>query len=56
MLTAYDKFLVAFIMAALEFLRQYSGVDLGISEETVSMIAPFITAGLVWFTPNKKAS
>ena len=55
MLTAYDKALTAAIMASLDFARRYWDVDLGISEETVNIIVPFISGGLVWLIPNKAA-
>lgn len=54
MFTSLDKALVAIAMAVLFLLKQYFGIDLGISEATVAQIMMFITGLLVYFTPNKQ--
>ncbi len=41
-------------MAAIFLLNQFGGIDLGISEETVTAIVGALTPMLVYFIPNKK--
>ena len=53
MFTSLDKALVALVMAVLFLLKNYLGIDLGISEETVAQIMMFLTGLLVYFVPNK---
>ncbi|HEU4986852.1 MAG TPA: hypothetical protein VFT89_07285 [Rhizobiaceae bacterium] len=55
MLTSYDKFLVALIVAIVAFIRSYSGIDLGIDDATATAIVGAIGAFLVWLVPNRKA-
>jgi hypothetical protein len=49
---AYNKFWVALVMAAVEYLRLNYGVDFGLDEMTISSIVSFLTAFLVWLIPN----
>ena len=53
MITSFDKFLVALIMAVLYALKTWLGIDLGISEVAVGQIALAIAAVLVYIVPNK---
>jgi hypothetical protein len=53
MFTSYDKFLVALIMAGVEFARARFDVDLPIDEATANGLAGLLTAVLVYLTPNK---
>lgn len=53
MLTKYDKFLVALIMALVAFVRSYSGIDLGVDDATATAIVGALGALLVWLIPNK---
>lgn len=46
------KFHVALIMAAVQFLRVYSGIDLGLDEATVTAVIGGVGALLVWLVPN----
>lgn len=55
MITSYDKFFAALIMAALFGLKTWFGIDFGLSEETVAQIAMFVTSVIVWAVPNKTA-
>lgn len=54
---AYSKAIVAAIMAVLIILKTFFGVDLGVTEETVSAIITsvmaVITPLLVYFASNK---
>ena len=54
MFTSIDKALVAALMAAIFMLNQFGGIDLGVSEETVTAIVGALTPVLVYFIPNKK--
>jgi hypothetical protein len=49
----YSKFIVAGVMAVVQFVRTYSGVDLGLDETTVSSVISAFTAILVYLVPNK---
>lgn len=46
------KFWVAAIMALLQFLNIYSGIDIGLDEATVTAVIGGIGALLVWLVPN----
>ncbi len=48
-----NKFWVALIMAAIEFLRVRYDIDPGIDEGTVAGVLGVIGAGLVWLVPNR---
>ena len=52
-LTQYNKFLVALTMAAVFFINQNYGVDLGISETEAASFWMFISAILTFLIPNK---
>jgi hypothetical protein len=53
MLSKYDKFWVALIVAIFAFLRSYTGFDLGVDDATATAIVGAIGAALVWIIPNK---
>lgn len=53
MFTSIDKALTAIVMAALYLLNSLGGIDVGLSEETVSAILAGLTPLLVWLIPNK---
>ena len=53
MFTSIDKALTAVVMAALYLLNTFGGIDIGLSEETVSAIFAALTPLLVWLVPNK---
>lgn len=53
-MTAYNKFIVAIIMAFAGLLREHYGIDLGMSEEAATVIVGLFTAGLVWLVPNRR--
>lgn len=55
MITSYDKFFAALIMAVLFGLKNWLGIDLGVTEGTVATIAMFLASVLVWAVPNKQA-
>lgn len=55
MLTKYDKFLVALVMAGVQFVRAHYGVDLGIGETEAATLVNLIAAALVYAIPNKAA-
>lgn len=48
------KFWVAVIMAVLQFINIYSGIDLGLDEATLTAVIGGVGALLVWLVPNKK--
>lgn len=50
------KFWVAIIMAFLQFINVYSGLDFGLDEATVTAVIGGIGALLIWLVPNKKPS
>ena len=52
-MSAYSKFIVAAVMAGVQFFQSYSGIDLGIDDATVSTVISAITAGMVYLVPNK---
>ena len=56
MFTSFDKALVALVMAALSILNLKFGVDLGLSEATVTAIIAGLTPILVFLWPNKNPS
>ena len=47
------KFWTAIILAVVQFLHIYSGIDLGLDEATVTAVIGGIGAVLVWLVPNK---
>ena len=53
MLTQFDKFLVAALMAAAAWARSKYQIDLGLDEATATVLAGAITACLVWLVPNR---
>ena len=53
MFTSIDKAIVAVVMAALYLLNTFTGLDIGLSEETVTGIIAAVTPLLVWLVPNK---
>lgn len=53
MFTSYDKAITAIIMGGLYMLNSIAGIDIGISEETVTGILGVLTPLLVWLIPNK---
>lgn len=55
MLSRYDKFWVALVVAIFAFLRSYTGFDLGVDDATATAIVGAIGAALVWLIPNKAA-
>lgn len=55
MFTSIDKALVALVMGVLFLLNTFAGIDLGVSEETVTAIIAAATPLLVWLIPNKPA-
>ena len=48
------KFWVAGVMAVIQFIQIYFGIDLGLDEATVTAVLGGITALLVWLVPNAK--
>lgn len=50
--TAVNKFVVALLGAAATIAAS-NGYDLGLDADTIAALAPLITAGLVYFIPNK---
>jgi hypothetical protein len=56
MFTSIDKALVAVVMAGLFLLTEFTGVDLGLSQETVAAIIAAATPLLVYIVPNKRAA
>ncbi|GGB10270.1 hypothetical protein GCM10011491_42790 [Brucella endophytica] len=49
---AYNKFLVAALMAAVTFVQSYFEIDLGVDQVTASNLIAAIAAILVYFIPN----
>lgn len=49
----YSKFIVAGIMAFVQFVRSATGIDLGLDEGTVSTVISALTAILVYAVPNR---
>lgn len=54
MFTSIDKALVAALMAAVFLLNEFGGIEVGVSQETVTAIVGALTPVLVYFMPNKK--
>ncbi len=54
MFTSIDKALVATLMAAIFLLNQFGGIDVGVSEATVTAVVGALTPVLVYLIPNKK--
>lgn len=48
------KFWVAGVMAVVQFIQIYFGIDLGLDEATVTAVLGGLTALLVWLVPNAK--
>lgn len=48
------KLWVALGMAIVQFINVYSGIDLGLDEETLTAIIGGLGALLVWLVPNAK--
>lgn len=55
MFTGVDKALVALVMAAIFLINNFTGLSIGIGEDTINAIAAVLTPILVYFVPNKKA-
>lgn len=53
MFTSLDKALVALVMGVLYLLNQFAGIDLGVSEGTITAIIAGLTPILVYLVPNK---
>lgn len=53
MITSVDKALISVVMGVLFLLNTYAGIDLGITEETVSTVIVGLTPILVYLIPNK---
>jgi hypothetical protein len=53
MFTSIDKALVAAIMAFLYLMNNVVGINIGLSEATVTSIVAVLTPILVWLIPNK---
>ena len=56
MFTTIDKALAAIVLAAIFLLNEFGGIDIGLSEETVTAIIAAATPILVYFIPNKRAN
>ena len=56
MFTSIDKALVAIVMAAFFMLNEFGGIEIGLSEETVTAIIAAATPILVYFVPNRRAA
>ena len=56
MFTSVDKALVAVVMAALFLLNEFTGITIGLSEDTVAGIIGVVTPLLVYLIPNKGTS
>lgn len=54
MFTSIDKALAAALMAAIFLLNQFGGIDVGVSEATVTAVVGALTPVLVYLIPNKK--
>lgn len=48
------KFWVAVVMAVVQFVQIYLGLDLGLDQQTVTAVIAGIAALLVWLVPNKQ--
>jgi len=55
MFTRIDKALTALVMAALFLLNELAGIDLGVSEATVTALIAAATPILVYLVPNRRA-
>ena len=53
MITSYDKFLAALVIALVSFIRGYTGIDLGIDDATAHQITEVLMAAIIWLVPNK---
>lgn len=53
MFTSIDKALVALIMGAIYIGNTFLGLNIGLSEATVTTIIGALTPILVWLVPNK---
>lgn len=53
MLTAFDKFLVAALMAGAAWTRARYQLDLGVDEASATAIVGALAACLVWLVPNR---
>jgi len=53
MFTAWDKALVAAIMAILQILDSIFGISLGITEGWLHSVLAVLTPILVWYVPNR---
>ncbi len=56
MFTTIDKALAAIVMAAIFLLNEFGGIDIGLSEETVTAVIAAATPILVYLIPNKRAN
>jgi hypothetical protein len=56
MFTSIDKALTAIVMAVFYLLSTFGGIDIGLSEETVSAVFAAATPLLVWLVPNKTSA
>lgn len=50
------KFWVAAVMALVQFMQIYSGIDLGLDQATVTAVLGGAGALLTWLVPNLKPS
>lgn len=48
------KFWVAIVMAIVQFVQIYFGLDLGLDQATATAIVGGVGALLVWLVPNKR--
>lgn len=56
MFTSLDKAIVAFIASGAFIFTSFSGIEVPISDGMLSGIGMLVTAGLVYFVPNKPAN
>jgi hypothetical protein len=56
MFTSLDKAIVAAIMGVLYIINALWGINIGVSEATLSAIIGAITPILVYIVPNKKTT
>lgn len=54
-MAAYNKFIVALLMAGAEFTRASTGIELPFDEATADGLVGLVTAVLVYLVPNKAA-
>jgi len=54
MFSSLDKAIVATIMGVVYVLNSFGGFDIGLTEQTVSMVIGGLTPILVWLVPNRE--